>query len=94
MPQLLLRDDVTPLDPRQALAAREHLLDVSHDLVREFEGRLAAGSVIRCVVHCRDELVRTGVRHGLVEAVHAMARTRLRLRVGDVSVPVLAAMAP
>ena len=62
------------------LTARHALLDVTHDLVVEHEGRVPAGSVIRCVARCRDELVLMGLRDGLVEAVEAMARRRLRDR--------------
>lgn len=80
----LLRDAVTPMDLNTALATRQELLDVAHDLVREFEGRVPAGSVLRCVVRCRDELVQASVRDGLAAAVHGMAGSRLRLRTGEV----------
>jgi hypothetical protein len=72
-----------PADASSVLATRDRLLDVAHELVREFDVDLPAGSVVRCVVRCRDELLRAGVREGLVEAVHAMARTRLRMRSGQ-----------
>ena len=61
-------------------AARQALLDVTHGLVREYEGDVPAGSVIRCVVRCRDELLLLGLREGLVDAVDAMARRRLEAR--------------
>jgi hypothetical protein len=54
---------------------------MTHRLVREHEQQLPAGSVIRCVARCCDELVQMGVRVGLVDAVEAMSRRRLRDRV-------------
>ena len=63
-----------------ALSSRLDLLDVTHRLVGEFEGRVAAGAVLRCVARCRDEVLRAGTQVGLPEAVEAMARRRLELR--------------
>lgn len=60
---------------------RSALVDLTHRLVTEFESSLAAGSVIRCVARCRDELWQMGLRDGIVEAVEAMARRRLADRV-------------
>lgn len=59
------------------LETRRALLDMTHDLVRQYEGRLPAGSVIRCVARCREELMVMGVRDGLGVALEAMARHRL-----------------
>lgn len=59
--------------------ARRELLEVTHQLVQEHD-QLPAGSVIRCVTRCRDELLLMGMRDGLVVAVEAMARRRLRAR--------------
>lgn len=64
-----------------SLTTRRELLDMTHQLVREHDQQLAAGSVIRCVARSCDELVHMGVRIGLVDAVEAMSRTRLRDRV-------------
>lgn len=63
-------------------AARRELMSLTEQLVREHEA-LPAGSVIRCVARCRDELVLMGLRDGLVIAVEAMARNRLRDRVRE-----------
>lgn len=62
------------------VAARRALLELTYDLVKQHEGYLPAGSVIRCVARCRDELLLMGVRDGLFDAVEAMARRRLRDR--------------
>ncbi len=62
-------------------AVRQELLEVTERLVREHD-EVPAGSVIRCVARCRDELLALGLRAGLVEAVEAMARRRLRDRTG------------
>jgi hypothetical protein len=63
------------------LHGRRNLLDVTQDLVAEFHDRLPAGSVIRCVARCREELWGVGVREGLADAVLAMSRRRLVDRV-------------
>lgn len=55
---------------------RASLLESSQELVDEFSA-LPAGHVIACLVRCRDELERAGVRDGLATATIAMARTRL-----------------
>jgi hypothetical protein len=65
----------------EIVTVRHELLDMTHRLVREHEQQLPAGSVIRCVARCCDELVQMGVRVGLVDAVEAMSRRRLRDRV-------------
>jgi hypothetical protein len=60
----------TVVHERRALLTRtEHLV---HDLQP-----LPAGVVIACVVRCRDELMRAGVRSGLAVAAESMARARL-----------------
>ena len=61
-------------------AVRHALLDTTDRLVTELGVHLPAGSIIRCVVRCRDELWLLGVRDGIVEAVEAMARRRLQNR--------------
>ena len=63
------------------LAVRQELLEATERLVREHDD-VPAGSVIRCVARCRDELLALGLRAGLVDAVEAMARRRLRDRTG------------
>lgn len=55
---------------------RASLLRSSQELVDEFTW-LPAGHVIACMVRCRDELERMGVRDGLATATIAMTRTRL-----------------
>jgi hypothetical protein len=59
---------------------RKDLVRRTEILVREYHPVLSAGAVIACVVRCREELVRAGVRAGLADAVESMARARLRLR--------------
>jgi hypothetical protein len=76
------------------VAARHELLDMTHRLVREHEQNLPAGSVIRCVSRCRDELVQMGVRDGLVAAVEAMSRRRLMDRVAPVMAKAIGAVQP
>ena len=73
-------------------AERNELLDMTHRLVREHEQHLPAGSVIRCVSRCRDELVRMGVRDGLVEAAEAMSRRRLMDRVAPAQAKAIGAV--
>ncbi len=67
----------------EALAVRRKLLELTERLVEE-HNEVPAGSVIRCFARCRDELLGAGVRSGLVDAVEAMARHRLRVRSGPV----------
>ena len=66
-----------------------HVVSEDHDLlartetlIREFHPSLSAGTVIATVSSCRSELMRTGVRRGLAIAAEAMARARLRVRLG------------
>lgn len=56
---------------------RRHLTDVTEVLVREAYPLRSAGTVITCVMRCRDELLRAGVRAGLADAAESMARARL-----------------
>lgn len=56
---------------------RRHLTDVTEVLVREAYPLRSAGTVISCVLRCRDELLRAGVRAGLADAAESMARSRL-----------------
>ena len=60
------------------IGLRHELLEVTERLVKEYEAILPAGSVLRCVVRCRDELLLLGLSDGLLEAVDAMARRRLQ----------------
>lgn len=55
------------------------LLDRTEGLVREFHPDLPAGTVIKTVIDCRKELLRTGHRQGLVNATEARARARLQM---------------
>lgn len=65
------------------------LLQRTEELVREFQPRLPAGTVIRTVTRCRDELLRSGVRRGLAGAAEDLARNQLRglLGAGPHTVP-------
>lgn len=69
--------------------SRQALVEVTQRLVKEFGTDQSAGSVIRCVARCRDELLRLGLRAGLLDAVEAMARRRLQERSGcsEVEIP-------
>jgi hypothetical protein len=61
--------------------ARAELRDATTRLVAEFAGALPAGTVVGTMVRAREELLRNGVRDGLVTATEALARDRLRDRV-------------
>lgn len=65
------------------IAERRALLRRTEVLVRELEP-VPAGVVIACVVRCRDELMRAGVRTGLAVAAESMARARLQRRLAGV----------
>jgi len=56
---------------------RQDLSDVTASLIAEFTGQLPAGTVIRCVARSRDDLLRAGLRSGLIVAAESLARTRL-----------------
>ena len=58
---------------------RGQLLELTERLIQEFrDTTLAAGPVIRAVAAARDELRRAGVEAGLLAAIEASARQRLR----------------
>jgi hypothetical protein len=61
---------------------RSQLLQLTERLIREHRDSLAAGAVIRAVAAARDEVRAAGMQNGLLPAVEASARQRLRLRVG------------
>lgn len=61
------------------LAAREALYVVTLDLVAEF-AHLPAGTVIGLVGRAREDLLRAGVRDGLVDATESLARSWLDVR--------------
>lgn len=65
------------------VAERRALLRRTELLVRELEP-VPAGVVIACVVRCRDELMRAGVRTGLAVAAESMARARLERRLAGI----------
>jgi hypothetical protein len=60
-----------------ASSVREELRLITSRLIKEFAGRLPAGTVIRCVANAREQLFRSGVRDGLATATEAAARRRL-----------------
>jgi hypothetical protein len=68
--------------PEAAHVVAEHndLHIRTEGLVREFHPRLSADDVITTVARCRQELMRSGLRHGLPTATEAMARARLQMR--------------
>lgn len=53
------------------------LLHVVERLTQEYEGVVPAGSVMRCVAGCVDDLQGSGLDGGLPEAVERLARVRL-----------------
>jgi hypothetical protein len=53
------------------------LLAMTERLVAEYAERVPSGTVIRCVARCREHLLMTGVREGLVAATEAAVRVRL-----------------
>ena len=58
-------------------AAYAELLQMTEALIAEYAGQVPAGRVLSCVARCREELLRAGVRAGLVTATEAAARVRL-----------------
>ena len=58
------------------LATREALHEATLRLIADFSD-LPAGAVIRCVGRAREDLLRAGVREGLVPATESMARSWL-----------------
>lgn len=74
---MLLAVPPPPRGARTVLDEHRRLLAVTERLVREFHPGHSAGSVIRTVMACRDELARTGERSAPDTAVEAMARRRL-----------------
>lgn len=61
------------------LLERRALLDLT-DRLREDHPSVPAGSVLRCVFRCRDDLLLLGVHEGLPGHVETMARERLHAR--------------
>ncbi len=57
--------------------AREQMLALTERLVAEYAEVIPPGTVVRCVARCREQLLRSGVRHGLVPATEAAVRTAL-----------------
>ena len=73
-------DETAGRDVRDADVRDTDVRDTAQELVREFAGLLPEQVVLRSVARCRFELMRVGVRDGLLDATAAMARTRLRAR--------------
>ena len=67
----------TTIEARREL--RDDLVLVRSRLVAEFAFRLPADTVVRHVLLAREELAARQVRHGLPQAVEALARERLLL---------------
>lgn len=63
---------------RQAKEGRDL---ATQSLIAEFADVLPPGTVIRSVALAREELLRSGVRHGLATATRAMRAHRLRTSV-------------
>ncbi len=68
-------DDPHPAVRRQAL--RDEMQALVERLVAEYAATIPAGTVIRCVSRCREQLLRAGLRQGLVAATEAAARHQL-----------------
>jgi hypothetical protein len=63
------------------VVAKHHDLPIrTQALVREFHPILTADDVITTMAGCRQELIRSGLRHGLPTATEAMTRARLQMR--------------
>jgi len=58
-------------------AVRGELAALTRRLAAERSGQLPASAVVCCVWGCAEELLRAGVRSGLLWATEAMARARL-----------------
>ncbi len=56
---------------------REQLLALTERLVAEYAETIPPTTVVRCVARCREQLLQSGVRHGLVAATEAAVRTQL-----------------
>ncbi len=62
--------------------SRSALLHVVERLTQEYEGVVTAGTVMRCVAGCLDDLQGSGLDGGLPEAVERLARVRLEQSAG------------
>jgi hypothetical protein len=62
---------------------QRQLARLAQRLAAKHSDQLPADAVAYCVWRCAEELMRTGVRSGLVPATEAMARARLGLRQPD-----------
>lgn len=67
-------------DPADRHAVHADMLAMTERLVAEYAGRLPAGTVIACVARSREQLLRSGVRNGLVPATEAATHIRLNAR--------------
>ncbi len=56
---------------------REEVLAMSERLVAEYAGQVPAGSVLRYVARCHEQLRLAGVDDGLVAAIEDAVRLRL-----------------
>jgi hypothetical protein len=56
---------------------RDDMAALGERLVVEFAGVASAADVRECVLRCRDRLVGSGLRHGLVPATEAAVRVSL-----------------
>lgn len=66
----------SPIELRQSLRAQ--MAQMTDLLIAEFGDSHRAETVRRCVARCREHLLVSGVRHGLVPATEAAARLILR----------------
>jgi hypothetical protein len=62
------------------VAEHDDLPIPAQGLVCEFHSILSADDVITTMAGCRQELIRSGLRHGLPTATEAMTRARLLMR--------------
>jgi hypothetical protein len=67
-------------------ATHSEMLAMTERLIAEYAGKIPAGSVIACVALCREHLLRSGVRQGLVPATEASVHLRLTTRLPSHSV--------
>lgn len=65
------------LDLSSQLDSADDLVALGERMVYEFAGVVPAGTVLQSVLRCRDQLLGSGLRHGLIPATEAAVRVSL-----------------
>jgi hypothetical protein len=68
-------------EPDHRHAVHAEMVEMTERLVAEFAGIVPAATVIGYVARCREHLLQTGVRHGLVAATEGAVRVQLGGRI-------------